>query len=1043
MTMDKSPNYVELILPPTETRPHRFIRLGNSLECILVHDAACDKAAASMDVAVGHLEDPVDLPGCAHFCEHMLSRGTGKYPEDNAYSKYLSENGGESNAYTGLSNTNYRFEVAPTALLGALDRFACFFIEPLFNPACTEREVNAVNSEHSANLQSDIWRFFQLEKHLSSPNHPFSKFGTGSLETLWETPNRQGRNPTAELAEWWKKEYCARRMKLVVVGKQDLDTLEEWVRERFEAASVRTTEAEARLVYSEQVLEKEQTGVGVSQSIQKIVFAEPVMDLRGLEITFPFSDLSSAYDSKPGNYLSHALGNGGPGSILSHLKRRGWVYSLRAGFQRRAPGFDSYKITLHLTVEGLANHRQVAISVFKYISLLRSTPPQEYLFNDIKSLSALKFRFLEPRPASSYASELSKQMQQPVPREKIISSQILVERFHPVGVRNVLQMLDVEKCVIAVTAKDLPESVGRLDQVEPVYGTKYKVNSMSREFLDEALSDTPLPEVFLPGPNPFIPTNLQVPVKVYATQSLERPNLLKDMPASRLWYKADDRFGVPRANVCVALRSPFLNSTARQSTLASLLCELFRDSIEEELFDIERAGLQFSIDFADDAIFVKATGFNDRLTIVVKSMLTALRSFKSAPGRFDGIKDTLHRKWISTQFEEPHSLAAYYAEYVQTEKMYTPVERVKELATIAITDMQSFTNEVFSGLSIETLIHGNFDAKGAMDLQENIEKALHLEATSPANWVAKQVGMLPQGTEHVWKIDVPNPNNVNSACEYYCEVGSVEDDTTRSRLAFLADIASEPAFNILRSKEQLGYVIWSGQRSTMSTTGFRILLQSEKSAAFIESRIEGFFDYLRDLLTEMSNDRFETIRAGFMSKHSALPTNLGAETLEYWTAIRDNHYDFERKTRDLAVLSTTTKQDIIDLFMKFIHPSSSSRTKLSIHLDSQYKGVKFDPQQAMPMIQAFMMNQVPVSQQKLFALMSTQPGVAEMQAFARACLSGASALPAHNRVGLEAMIDGLVGMVETSDAIATLKGTNKIITDLAAFKDKLQSSKAT
>jgi insulysin len=100
------------------------------------------------------------------------------------------------------------------------------------------------------------------------------------------------------------------------------------------------------------------------------------MDLRGLEITFPFTDLSGSYDTKvctyqphgfsghaltplcqPGMYLSHALGNGGPGSLLSYLKRRGWIYSLRAGFQRRAPGFDSYKVTLHLTVDGLGKYQ--------------------------------------------------------------------------------------------------------------------------------------------------------------------------------------------------------------------------------------------------------------------------------------------------------------------------------------------------------------------------------------------------------------------------------------------------------------------------------------------------------------------------------------------------------------------------------------------------------------------------------------------------------------------------------------------------------------
>lgn len=58
---------VKLALPPTEDRPHRFLVLPNGLEVVLISDPKADKAAASMDVGVGHLSDPDDLPGCAHF----------------------------------------------------------------------------------------------------------------------------------------------------------------------------------------------------------------------------------------------------------------------------------------------------------------------------------------------------------------------------------------------------------------------------------------------------------------------------------------------------------------------------------------------------------------------------------------------------------------------------------------------------------------------------------------------------------------------------------------------------------------------------------------------------------------------------------------------------------------------------------------------------------------------------------------------------------------------------------------------------------------
>lgn len=58
-------------------------------------------------------------------------------------------------------------------------RFAQFFLCPLFDESCKDREVNAVDSEHEKNLMNDAWRLFQLEKATGNPNHPFSKFGTG------------------------------------------------------------------------------------------------------------------------------------------------------------------------------------------------------------------------------------------------------------------------------------------------------------------------------------------------------------------------------------------------------------------------------------------------------------------------------------------------------------------------------------------------------------------------------------------------------------------------------------------------------------------------------------------------------------------------------------------------------------------------------------------------------------------------------------------------------------------------------------------------
>ena len=178
-----------IIKPDLDEREYRWLRLPNKLEVMLISDKNADKAAAALDVGVGHASDPADLPGLAHFLEHMLFLGTQKYPDEGHYQAFLQERGGSSNAYTDFEHTNFFFDVLYPHLHEALDIFAQFFICPLFTESMTARELNAVDSENSKNLQNDAWRLQQLHRWAASSEHPFHKFGTGNLRTLTGLPH--------------------------------------------------------------------------------------------------------------------------------------------------------------------------------------------------------------------------------------------------------------------------------------------------------------------------------------------------------------------------------------------------------------------------------------------------------------------------------------------------------------------------------------------------------------------------------------------------------------------------------------------------------------------------------------------------------------------------------------------------------------------------------------------------------------------------------------------------------------------------------------
>merc|ERR1719285_1316185 len=269
-------------------RNYKGLELKNGMKVLLVSDPTTDKSAAAMDVHIGHMSDPPNLPGIAHFCEHMLFLGTHQFPDENEYSKFLSGHGGSFNAFTSSAHPNYSFDVSPENLSGALDRFSQFFLSPLFTESATDREVNAVNSEHEKNIPNDTWRINQVEKATANQSHDFAKFGTGNKLTLDTRPRAEGLSVRESLLEFHRKWYSSNIMGLAVLGRESLDTLQDIVTQRFNGVEDKQV---AVPEWTEPPFGSEQTGT--------MTYIVPVKDIRNLNITWGIPDLTAMYRSCP------------------------------------------------------------------------------------------------------------------------------------------------------------------------------------------------------------------------------------------------------------------------------------------------------------------------------------------------------------------------------------------------------------------------------------------------------------------------------------------------------------------------------------------------------------------------------------------------------------------------------------------------------------------------------------------------------------------------------------------------------------------------
>ena len=141
---------------------------------------------------------------------------------------------------------------------------------------------------------------------------------------------------------------------------------------------------------------------------------------------------------------------------------------------------------------------------------------------------------------------------------------------------------------------------------------------------------------------------------------------------------------------------------------------------------------------------------------------------------------------------------------------------------------------------------------------------------------------------------------------YQLQVGSVADRSLRAKLQLFAQIASEPAYDQLRTKEQLGYIVSSHATQTTGSTGFMVIVQSEKDPIFVETRIEAFLDGLKSHIEEMSEEDFEKNKQSLITKKEETPKNLGEETGRFLSNIMEQYYEFGRsKLLEYLILWST------------------------------------------------------------------------------------------------------------------------------------------
>lgn len=872
----------DVIKSENDPREYRVITLENSLRALLISDLESDKGAASMNIQVGSNANPKDREGLAHFLEHMLFLGTAKYPEADSYQKFIDGNGGSHNAFTAYDNTNYFFDIKADALPDALDRFSQFFISPLFTPEYADRERNAVHSEFESKRLDDGRRIYVANKLAMNPEHNWTQFAVGNLETLRNDPQ----DPIeSDLVDFFDRYYSANLMTLAVSAPMPLDEIEALVVSKF--GVIKNSKAKPF---------EDKVPLYTTEQLGKQLDVKTLKEFNQLQLTFAIDPRKYLWRTKPLYFIANQLGYEGKGSLLSYLKAQGWAESLGAFVGMDQPEQATFDINLALTPKGMSDHQQVISTIFSAIELIRQQGLNPALYTEQQKLAEIDFRFQQGGEPIHQVMRLS-QMLAEYPEEELLRAPYLFETFEADRITNYLNQLTPENLLIGRYSNSLDT-----DSIEPRYQIEYQLTEISKEQKQAWSKASVINELSIKPLNPYVATNFELLPTQNADDS--KPKLIVENPLINSWYLQDNQFEQPRGGINLAILSPNASSSAKASVANKLLTAMLNEQLNEPVYDAALAGLGAELYNHMRGLSIKVSGYSDKLDRLMETLVDSLSLPLTDQALFERLKRATKEELNNSLKDKPYN-RTFSALYQELLPGWSVEDQLSALDMLTLSDVIEQRDILLSEGELRLFTHGNLTQEQAKSLTTKVTSVF--KSMQPVEVNKLSAKSIVSG-DTTLQTSVEHTDN---ALLLYLQ-SKEESAQAEAEVILLNEILSTPFYTQLRTEQQLGYIVFSNYLPIADRPGIALVVQSPTATGeMLQTAYKQFIESWRQQLPGKLEAELESFKASVATRIASPSKRLSEETARLWREIDRDNSQFDTRERLLAAIGKVTAESLV------------------------------------------------------------------------------------------------------------------------------------
>jgi len=828
-----------ILNPSLKDRKTLKLRLSNGLKVYLISDKKADKSAAAIGVLTGSWDDPNQYPGMAHFCEHMLFKGSKKYPEEAGYFKYIFDNSGQPNAFTASDRTVYMFSINHQAFEEALDRLSHFFKDPLFDTAHIARELIAVDQEHSKNIENDARRTYMVLKETGNPNHPNAKFSTGNSKTL-------GSIPPSELRKWFETHYSSNQMALCVYSDLDLDELAKLVVEKF-----------SPLPNIGKDLQNIKEKLFSQKNLGKLIYIKPISNLQILHLVWEINNNSTLDETKSCELISYTLKRGQKYSLLENLKKQHLAEDLDINFDKIGCNNNLFSIEIKLTDLGIQKISNIIALCFEAINTLKETGIPYYLFHEMQSISKLNYQYQSHMDAFDFVCEHTMNL-----LDEDISTYpkktLLANNYSSKTVLEKLTFLNYENCQFFLIA-DPQKTKMKFDKTEKWTQTEYAIKNLNKTLKNILAKNNTNTNIKIPEPNLFIPTNLQIVNTKENFNNKTTPIKIVSNDFGCIYYLKDNLYKVPQISWNLQIKDKIFDGKIKSEVLKDLYVKVLNEKLTSTIFSAQTAGLYPNIYCDTHHIKIDLFGYSEKASYLLEEILKVINNFDISKSTFDIYHSSLFKDYSNEQKMLPILQAKNYLSHILLPTNFTSIDKLSQLKEITYKDFVEFKNKIFKNTYIEGFLSGNLTLKDAESIWLDIKDILGQKPFLPKDHYKKQIFIISntQGPYLIHKTTSLLGNGIILAIDQ-------DDFSFKNRGAqnILSQALKEAFFTSLRSKQKTAYIAISNDAEIERRLFQFFSVQSNShDVNDLLSRFEIFIEnYLNNISANISKERFENIK---------------------------------------------------------------------------------------------------------------------------------------------------------------------------------------